>query len=134
MRLRSIIEKVYKSHTKRTTPTPSARMSTHNVTTAGADEVPLSSPEARRILEEKQTKFAAEQKHLIDTTTTMFNNLIENNRALTAKIIELEKENERLRRKNAKLVMYAEMREEELGERYDDGPHIKDTVAKLARL
>jgi len=130
MRLRSIVDKLHKPHKKNPRP-PSPyqnKMSTENY-----DKTLISSPVTLKLLEEKNEKFVNDQAMLMNSMTKTINNIVQNNRELVERIVELTVENEKLKRSNAKLIMLVEMKEEDMGEHLD-GLSVPETVAQLARL
>lgn len=138
MHFRSLISKLSKRFRKPTkatatmsAQTPNTNNAADNATkNAAADTTALSTPEARRILHERNEKFAADQQQLMDRVAGTMDEVQTNNRDLVNQIMELRAENERLRRENGKLLMLAEMREEDKGEHFDAGEHLGKMVAK----
>jgi len=103
------------------------------MSTENHDKTLMSSPVAVKLLEEKNEKFANDQAMLMNCMTKTIDNIIQNNRELVERIVELTNENEKLKRSNAKLIMLVEMKEEDMGEHLD-GLSVPETVAQLVRL
>jgi len=129
-----IFNKIHKARSKSTKTLPSSLLppSHQNKMSTGKHENTLiPSPVARKLLEENNEKFIDDQTALISHMTKAVDDVVQNNRKLVEKMVELTAENERLKRSNAKLMMLVEMKEEDMGEHLD-GLHVTDTVAQLA--
>lgn len=138
MRFRSIIDKLTKPLNKNTTAQSDTAMETPRATAPKIPRTPenlalLSTPEAFKLIEEQNNTFMDETNAFMISFQAKVDEVIKQNKEMAAEILRLRAQNNKLRRDMGKLIMLAEMREEDLGEHFDGVP-VSETAAKLSRL